>query len=138
MNSETLTDLIAIISITIGLFFMAVGAVGVIRMPDAYNRLHAVSKCSTLGIMGLAIGAMFHVGSLAVISKAILTIVFALVATPVGSHMLAKATHLNRMKPWEKTLSDELEIDEEKAAQQTNEKESTPLPARDRPFLSRA
>jgi len=112
----TIGDLLSIFCALSGIFFMFVGAIGVVRLPDAYNRLHATSKCSTLGIMGLALAAIFHIGTLAVITKALMTIVFALVAAPVGSHMLAKAAHLNGMKPWDRQLSDELQQDEDRRA----------------------
>lgn len=109
-------DILSIFFALCGIFFMFVGAVGIVRFPDAYNRLHAASKCSTLGVMGLALAAIFHVGALAVTTKALMTILFALVAAPVGSHMLAKAAHLDGLKPWERQLSDELAQDKERQA----------------------
>ena len=99
----------------VGLFFMLVGAVGIIRFPDTYNRLHAASKCSTLGLAGMLVGAMIHVGTTSVVTKWILTTVLALVATPVGSHILAKAAHADRLEQWEHTLSDDLEVDKQAA-----------------------
>lgn len=114
MTWSLVSDALAIFFALCGMFFMFVGAVGIVRFPDAYNRLHASSKCSTLGVMGLALAAVFHVGALAVTTKAIMTIVFALVASPVGSHMLAKAAHLNGLKPWDRQLSDELQQDKER------------------------
>jgi len=112
----TIGDIFSIFFALCGIFFMFVGAIGVVRLPDAYNRLHATSKCSTLGIMGLALAAIFHVGTLAVITKALMTIVFAIVAAPVGSHILAKAAHLDGMKPWDRQLSDELQQDKDRQA----------------------
>ncbi len=110
----TIGDIFSIFFALAGMFFMFVGAIGVVRLPDAYNRLHATSKCSTLGIMGLALAAVFHVGTLAVTTKAIMTVVFAFVASPVGSHMLAKAAHIDGMKPWDRQLSDELQQDKDR------------------------
>ncbi len=110
----TIGDIFSIFFALAGMFFMFVGAIGVVRLPDAYNRLHATSKCSTLGIMGLALAAVFHVGTLAVTTKALMTIVFAFVASPVGSHMLAKAAHIDGMKPWDRQLSDELQQDKDR------------------------
>ncbi len=112
----TIGDIFSIFCALAGIFFMFVGTIGVVRLPDAYNRLHATSKCSTLGIMGLALAAIFHVGTLAVTTKALMTIVFAFVAAPVGSHILAKAAHMNGMKPWDRQLSDELQQDKDRQA----------------------
>ena len=47
-----------------GLFFMFVGAVGIIRLPDVYCRSHASSKCVTLGIIGLLAALVLFVASL--------------------------------------------------------------------------
>ena len=107
-----LMNIVACAFLVLGLFFMLVGAIGIVRFPDTYNRLHASSKCGTLGLLGLLLGAVFFLGSLAVVAKAALTMVFAFVALPVGSHILAKAAHLNKAEQWEKTLSDELEEDQ--------------------------
>jgi len=114
MTWATIRDILSIFFALAGIFFMFVGAIGVVRLPDAYNRLHATSKCSTLGIMGLALAAIFHVGTIAVAAKALMTIVFAIVAAPVGSHILAKAAHLDGMKPWDRQLSDELQQDRDR------------------------
>lgn len=108
---DLLADILATICLAAGLFFFLIGAIGIVRFPDAYNRMHASSKCSTLGLLGLLLGAVFHLGTLAVTTKALLTIIFAFVATPVGSHILARAAHMNGLKQWGRTLSDELAID---------------------------
>ena len=111
MIQQTILDIFACFFVAFGLFFMFVGALGTVRFPDAYNRLHAATKCTTLGLAGLVLGAVFHIGTAAVVAKAAMIILFAFVATPVGSHILAKAAHIDRMKQWPKTLSDELAED---------------------------
>jgi len=86
---------------------MALGSIGIIRLPDSYHRLHAVTKCSTLGLMGLLLGAMFHLGTPSVVTKGLLIIVFTFVANPVGSHMLGKAALRARFRQWPGTIDDE-------------------------------
>lgn len=109
--ASTTGDIFATFFVAAGLFFMAVGAIGIWRFPDAYHRLHASSKCSTLGLLGLLLGAVCHIGTLAVATKAIITMLFAFVATPVGSHILAKAAHIDGLSQWKGTLSDDLADD---------------------------
>ena len=104
-------DLLATISLAGGLFFMFVGAVGVVRLPDAYQRIHAASKCTTLGLAGMLIAAILHVWTLDIAGKAIMAIVFTFVASPIGSHLLAKAAHHCKIEQWPGTLSDELAQD---------------------------
>ena len=115
MSMQLIFDILAIFFLLGGVFFMLVGAIGVVRLPDAYHRLHAASKCSTLGLMGLVLAAMLHVGTLDVITKSIAVILFAFAATPVGSHMLAKAAHRDNAEQWKGTLSDELAEDKARA-----------------------
>lgn len=104
---QLLNDLLAIFFLIAGLFFMAVGVIGLIRLPDVYHRIHAVSKCSTLGMAGMILAAMFHLGTLDVVAKGVMTLIFAFVAMPVGSHMLAKAALRARAQLWEGTIDDE-------------------------------
>ncbi|MFP4145428.1 MAG: monovalent cation/H(+) antiporter subunit G [Phycisphaeraceae bacterium] len=102
-------DILATLLLLGGLFFMLAGAVGIVRLPDTYHRLHAISKCSSLGLLGLLLAAVVSIGTLSVLTKAVLTLVFAFVATPVGSHILAKAALSDRAPRWSGTLSDEWE-----------------------------
>lgn len=104
-------DILAAAALLVGLFFMFVGALGVVRLPDAYNRIHAASKCVTLGLTGMLIAACFHIGTGPLVSKALATIAFTFVATPIGSHLLAKAAHHANLPLWARTLSDELAED---------------------------
>ena len=107
-------DFFAAACLLMGLFFMFVGALGVVRLPDAYNRIHAASICVTLGLSAMLVAACFHLGAAPIIMKSIITIVFIFVATPIGSHMLAKAAHDTNLPQWENTLSDELAQDKER------------------------
>ena len=110
---RALADLIAAALLLGGLLFMFIGSIGVVRLPDGFHRIHAVSVCATLGLTGMLLGACFHIGSIVLISKAAMTIVFLFVAAPAGSHLLAKAAHDGDLPQWEKTLSDELAEDKE-------------------------
>ena len=100
-------DLLAACALLVGLFFMFVGAIGVFRMPDAYHRIHAASKCTTLGLTGMLVAACLHLGGVNVVSKAVITIVFTFIATPIGSHLLAKAAHRGGLRQWGGTIEDE-------------------------------
>lgn len=104
-------DLVAAIALLGGIFFLVVGAIGVYRLPDAYHRLHAASKCTTLGLTGMLLAMCLHIAEPIVVSKALITIVLTFVATPIGSHLIAKAAHHAGLPLWERTLSDELAQD---------------------------
>ncbi|RMH24298.1 MAG: hypothetical protein D6693_10065 [Planctomycetota bacterium] len=108
---RALFDLASAAVLAGGLFFMVVGALGVVRLPDAYNRIHAASICVTLGLSAMLLAACFHLGAAPIIMKSIITVTFIFVATPIGSHMLAKAAHDTHQPQWAKTLSDEFAED---------------------------
>ncbi len=112
-----LYNILTIAFLFFGLFFLFVGALGVYRLPDVYGRMHAGSKCVTLGISGLLIAVIFHLAGregadlFAVATKAALVIVFQFVANPVGAHILSRAAHLDGAHLSDKTLSDDLAED---------------------------
>ena len=114
---EMTLNLLTVAALIGGLFFMTVGVVGLWRMPDLYNRIHAATKGVTLGIAGLLLAAAFSLTTLEeatpinIITKVALVILFQFVANPVGAHLLAKAAHMDRCPTWTGTLIDELEED---------------------------
>ncbi len=107
-------DLLIVACMLGGMFFMSVAAIGIIRMPDLYHRMHAATKGVTLGITGLlvagAVSLAMHEDArpVAILTKVALVILFQFVANPVGAHLLAKAAHMDKATLWSGTLSDEL------------------------------
>ena len=100
-------DILTISFVLFGTFFMLVGAVGIVRLPDTDHRLHASTKCATLGLAGLLLAVIFQMHNMDAAVKAMMVIVFAFVANPVGSHMLARAALRDRAPQWPGTLDDE-------------------------------
>ncbi len=104
-------NLFAAAALLCGVFFMAVGALSLLRLQDCYSRIHGASKCTTLGLTGMLVAACFLVADPATVSKAVITIVFTFVANPIGSHLLAKAAHHAGAKGHGTTVGDELAED---------------------------
>jgi multicomponent Na+:H+ antiporter subunit G len=86
-----LRELIGIFFICFGVFFSVMGVAGLIRFPDVYSRIHASGKVSTLGIVGLLIGAAFLFPDTAL--KGIVLAIFLVSTAPVASHAIANAAH---------------------------------------------
>ncbi len=86
-----------------------------LRFPDIYTRLHAVTKASTLGVAGVLIGAfIFLYFEYGIISgKLILGIIFILITAPVSGHMISRAAHQSGVKLWKHSVRDELKRDQE-------------------------
>ncbi len=85
-------QLLAHMLIAVGTFFLLVGAVGLIRLPDMFTRMHATTKCTTLGAMCSLLGvALLMQGSVAL--KAILIIIFLIFGNPTSTHAIARAAY---------------------------------------------
>lgn len=78
----------------VGLFFMLVAAIGVLRMPDLFTRMHAATKASTLGISGIALAALMHFADATVAPRVLLIILFFFLTAPVGAHALGRAAYI--------------------------------------------
>jgi len=75
----------------IGSLFLFLGALGVLRMPDVYNRMQAGTKATTLGSILTLLGiGIYHLDW---IGQVILLIIFIAVTNPLSSHALARASH---------------------------------------------
>ncbi len=89
MTGLLIQELVAIFFFVFGLFFSFVGVLGVIRLPDAYSRLHASGKVATLGLLGIIVGVGILIpGS---ILKLLALMLFVAIVAPVNSHVIAKA-----------------------------------------------
>jgi multicomponent Na+:H+ antiporter subunit G len=83
-----------------GLFFHGVAALGVIRLPDFYSRLHAVGKAETLGVV-LTLGAvMVWAGPSLTAVKVGFVAVFLFLANPTSTHAVGRAAFRLGVKPW--------------------------------------
>ncbi|MFW6006910.1 MAG: monovalent cation/H(+) antiporter subunit G [Bacillota bacterium] len=76
-----------------GLFFFFVGTIGLIRMPDIYTRMHASTKCDTLGVSLILTGLMINLGFTWISLKLILIIVFIWLTNPTAAHAIGRAAY---------------------------------------------
>lgn len=100
-------DVLSWIFLLSGSFFVVVGAVGVIRMPDLFTRLHAGGITDTMGAGLILTGLMFHGGFTLVTAKLILVLGFLWFSSPVSTYALARATLASGQEPF---WAEDLEI----------------------------
>ncbi|KAF5429088.1 multicomponent Na+:H+ antiporter subunit G [Candidatus Methanophagaceae archaeon] len=103
---------IVTILLAAGVFFMLSGAIGLLRLPDFYTRLHATGKCDTLGevliLFGLLLYHIFVYSPGAELSvqlvpvKLLFLICFIFLANPTATHAIMKAAYNTGVKPWKK------------------------------------
>ena len=103
----TATDIIGNVFFLAGILFVFVGMVGLLRLPDVYNRLHATTKIATLGTFGVMIAIAIKAGFSTMGLKAITVGIFLLLTAPVAAHMIARAAHRQGTEMWEGSVTDE-------------------------------
>jgi len=106
---------IAGIIISLGTFFLFVGSIGLIRLPDFYSRAHAQGKADTLGVMliisGLLIIELAH-GLFINSAKLLIIIAFVALTNPTATNALVGAAYRFRLIPWFKNDRDKKNKDQ--------------------------
>ena len=100
-----IVDRIVILFLFTGVLVTLTGAIGLLRFPDFYTRLHATGKCDTLGTGLILTGFMvFHFSHYAstplVPIKLLILIIFVFVANSTATHAIVKAAYRTGVKPW--------------------------------------
>lgn len=93
-----MSDIIEIagnILILTGAFFVLTGALGLVRFPDFFTRLHPAGVIDSLGLPFILLGLALHAGFTLVAGKILLLLIFILLVSPTACHALAKAAFLS-------------------------------------------
>ncbi|MBK9119222.1 MAG: monovalent cation/H(+) antiporter subunit G [Phycisphaerales bacterium] len=92
-----------------GAAFVLIAALGILLMPDLYNRMQAASKAATLGTAAMVLGAAVHFADVGVAVRAVMVAAFLFLTAPIAAHMLARAGYLARVPLSSDTTIDELQ-----------------------------
>ena len=82
--------------IGVGCFFLIVGGIGALRMPDFYTRAHAVGLIDTLGVLAPLAGLALQMGMVQATLKVVLILLLLLVTVPTTTHAIARAARHHR------------------------------------------
>ena len=97
--------------IAVGAIFALAGTIGILKMPDTFCRMQASTCISTLGVIGVCLGATLYaiciVGSASAAVKIVVIGVLVLVTNPIGSHAIAKGAYQAGVRP-----EKEMEVDD--------------------------
>lgn len=120
--TEILANSLVVFFISVGVFFILVTAIGLVRLPDVYSRAHAASKSATLGVTSILIGVFLHFWLIEghFNPRIILGIVFLFITGPIGGHMMAKAAYFSGVPLAKETVRDDMK---DKVAINSTEKE---------------
>jgi multicomponent Na+:H+ antiporter subunit G len=106
---DIVLDALSWLAILAGLFFMIVGTVGVLRLPDVYTRLHAAGMTDTMGagflILGMSLQTVLGImhGDSSywfVLIRLVLVYAFLMFTSPIATHALARAGLAGGVEPW--------------------------------------
>ena len=100
--------ILVIIFLVSGMVFFTGGAVGIIRFPDFYSRLHPAGKLDTMGLfmsmtaLALYIFSEFSIASAMTALKIVLIVVFIFITSPTATHAIVDAGVRAGLRPWTK------------------------------------
>lgn len=96
----TLREFIAGLFLAGGAFFLLASAIGMLRLPDFYCRLHASGNSETLGVMLSFMGLVIYEGLTLTSLKMIMIFLLIFLGNPIGTHILSKATYKSGHHVW--------------------------------------
>lgn len=95
-------DIVTTLLIIAGGFFFLAGTVGLLRLPDVFTRLHALTKADNLGLGLIALGAAFQVDNALQLVKLGLIWSLVLIASATVAHLIGRSALQQGQQPWEK------------------------------------
>jgi len=102
-----MTEIASAILIVFGVLFILISAIGLIRLPDFYIRVSAITKAATVGVASIMIGVAIYYNDVGVAVKATAIVLFLLITSPIASHIIGRAAYEDGVPLWKKTAFNE-------------------------------
>lgn len=96
---DQIADLTGMVLVLAGALFAVIGAVGLLRLPDFYSRIHGAGITDTLGAGLVLTGLMLHAGLSLATAKLVMILLFLWITGPTATHALAKAALASGLTP---------------------------------------
>jgi len=96
---ETVCNLLTFLCLLGGAIFLVIGAVGLVRLPDFFTRLHAGGVTETMGVGLILLGLVFQAGWSLALPKVLMILCFLIATSPTACHALAQAAIIDGVKP---------------------------------------
>ncbi len=94
---------VAVACISVGMFFLVVAAIGMLRLPDVFSRSHALALTDSLGATLVLLGLAAYQGFTLTAAKTLVVLILLYLLNPVISHATLRAALRAGEKPWERT-----------------------------------
>lgn len=108
--------LVVAVMLVAGGIFTLLAAVGIVRLPDVYTRMHAASKAGTVGSGLMLAAAGIHSLDVAIFMRALAGFVFFVLTAPIAAHLVARAAHKAGYPLTRLTVLDEMRDAQERRA----------------------
>ncbi len=95
-------DVISVLLAALGCFFFVAGSIGMVRLPDAFARLHATTKADNVGLGLVVIGLLPQAESWFAAAKLIVIWLLVVLASATACHLIAQAALRGGARPWSK------------------------------------
>lgn len=110
---NTATEILSGLFVLLGAFLMLISAIGILRLPDFYSRLSAVTKNSTIGVVFIIVGAIIYFNNIEVLMKGAGIVLFIALTSPTSAFVIGKAAVHVKVPFWGKTDKSDFEgVDE--------------------------
>ena len=97
-----LTEFLTLILILAGAGFFLAGTAGLLRFPDVYTRLHAITKADNVGLGLVVAGLVLQAESWAAMGKLLLIWLLVLLASASVAHLVARTALRKGIRPWKR------------------------------------
>ena len=100
-----MSEWIVSILLLVGGFFILIGSIGLVKMPDFFMRLHGPTKATTLGMAGILVGSMvfFSTSEAGLSTKEILISLFLFITAPISAYMMIKSAIHHKLNAIKRT-----------------------------------
>ena len=103
-----MSDWIVAILLLTGASFMLIAAIGLLRLPDLFMRMHASTKATSFGSLLMLLAFAVHSGTAWAYGEVALVMLFVFLKSPVAAHMIGRAAYHLSVPLWSGTVIDEL------------------------------
>lgn len=109
LDLQVVKEIVSCVLILLGVIFMFIATIGLLRFPDFYIRMSAITKGATLGVGLILLGLGVYFNQPDIMLKVIAIIVFTFITAPVAAHVIGRTAVRNKSPFWTKTNLKEFE-----------------------------
>jgi multicomponent Na+:H+ antiporter subunit G len=106
MNDPNWMEVTSLALILLGVLFDLSGCIGLVRLPDVYNRVQAATKCVVLGTTLILVGSAVWLATPQAAAKVVLCALFIVITSATAAHALGRAAHLSGIQLWKRSVVD--------------------------------